>query len=34
MVELKAAGWPDEAIRHRIAAVPLEYVTEAKFIQR
>ena len=34
MVELKAAGWPDEVIKHRIAAVPLEYVTEAKFIQR
>lgn len=34
MVDLKAAGWPDDLIRHRIAAVPLEYVTEAKFIQR
>jgi hypothetical protein len=34
MVELKAAGWADDVIRHRIAAVPLEYVTDAKFIQR
>ena len=34
MVELKAAGWADEVIRHRIAPVPLEYVTDAKFIQR
>ncbi len=34
VVELKAAGWSDEIIRHRIVAVTLGYVTEAKFIQR
>lgn len=32
--ELKVAGWSEELISHRIHAVPLEYVTEAKFIQR
>lgn len=34
MVELKAAGWSDDVIRHRIATVSVDYVTDVKFIQR
>ena len=31
--DLKLAGWDDDLIKHRIQAVPLDYVSEAKFIQ-